>query len=156
MQKLKDQIDEIHNTSKMSIMSLYQVGAFHKYAFKTYQVIYHMIQPNIDFSQRLEELFMQNHILQALKKQNKEIDEFCSSITRHELISLVVENIFDFSSPERFQYITENIFHDNIEGINDTNNFQLMNVIAFKIHKTTKGWTITTMADIAKGEAYDV
>lgn len=149
--------------AKPKDLILDDISSFNKYDFRAFQVIHHLIKRNEDFNRKFNNLFIQNFINQLLKKQTLQFQNFLVMIRQAEDVTVLIENEIDFCVPQKFSYITRNIYSiESLKTLSDSvpesriaSTDVLMNGPrpALSIFKTEKrGWGIKALTKITNGE----
>lgn len=149
--------------AKPKDLILDDISSFNKYDFRAFQVIYHLIERNEDFNRKFNDLFIQNFINQLLKKQTLQLQSFLIMIRQAEDVTVLIENELDFCVPQKFSYITKNIYSiESLKTLSESipeSKIASTDVMmseprpALVIFKTEKrGWGIKALTKITNGE----
>lgn len=109
-EKLKDKIDLAMKNEPVDQIRE-RLKEFDVFEYTIYSVVYHFIDHTDKFIQKFEELFIDHHFFQTMKKQRKAYRGILREITKDEqFLTVDLENNVDFSIPESFNYIKNNIY----------------------------------------------
>lgn len=153
---------KLENTPKEQLIK--DMELLDKYGYDAYEVLYHILPPNVTFYALFEELFQLNFIAELLDDQMKQFRDFELAVNGDEMMTLKVENAIDFSVFAPFAYITANRWTKDplleFDGIaaEFPDVGTLMNLMQpykqpLKLFKTNHtGWGVKAMTKIPTGE----
>lgn len=116
MDKLRKEMNRVLREPKPLVMN--RLGKYNKYEFKAHQIAFHysQVHSNKEFIKKFKKLFINNHILQNSRRQIEESKILLVEIRRSEMITVTFENDFDFSWPQSFRYISQNILPEDLKA----------------------------------------
>lgn len=111
-QRLKKRIRATMDQQKA--ITMHQIHPFDPFEFKIVQVFYHLLPPDENFRQSLEDLVFKNFFFKLDEVQRQQNDVLLDSIRKKEDIKVTIENDEDFNAPPKFEYITKNFLTDKM------------------------------------------
>lgn len=110
--KIQDKIEVALAQAKL--LTMVDVLPFDPLELKVFQVFYHLMTPDEDFIEKLEDLTFRSWFFRLDQSQQQHIEKCLSNIHEKGDESVTIENEEDFSAPPEFTYITKNIVLDDL------------------------------------------